>query len=147
MNIRGWKFEDILRISELEMECFPKEPWSYRMLADSFENENFVGILCEENGEIAGYGGVTVGYDTADIDNIAVSERYRGCGMGGVPLEELVRAARERGAAKIFLEVRVSNAVAMSLYLKHGFKGVYARTRYYTDGEDCLVMARDINCS
>ncbi len=147
MNIRGWKFEDILRISELEMECFPKEPWSYRMLADSFENENFVGILCEENGEIAGYGGVTVGYDTADIDNIAVSERYRGCGMGGVLLEELVRAARERGAAKIFLEVRVSNAVAMSLYLKHGFKGVYARTRYYTDGEDCLVMARDINCS
>lgn len=147
MNIRGWKFEDILRISELEMECFPKEPWSYRMLADSFENENFVGILCEENGEIAGYGGVTVGYDTADIDNIAVSERYRGCGMGGVLLEELVRAARERGAAKIFLEVRVSNAVAMSLYLKHGFKGVYARTRYYTDGEDCLVMARGINCS
>ena len=147
MNIRGWKFEDILRISELEMECFPKEPWSYRMLADSFENENFVGILCEENGEIAGYGGVTVGYDTADIDNIAVSERYRGCGMGGVLLEELVMVARERGAAKIFLEVRVSNAVAMSLYLKHGFKGVYARTRYYTDGEDCLVMARDINCS
>ena len=147
MNIRGWKFEDILRISELEMECFPKEPWSYRMLADSFENENFVGILCEENGEIAGYGGVTVGYDTADIDNIAVSERYRGCGMGAVLLEELVRAARERGAAKIFLEVRVSNAVAMSLYLKHGFKGVYARTRYYTDGEDCLVMARDVNCS
>ena len=144
MNIRGWKFEDILRISELEMECFPKEPWSYRMLADSFENENFVGILCEENGEIAGYGGVTVGYDTADIDNIAVSERYRGCGMGAVLLEELVRAARERGAAKIFLEVRVSNAVAMSLYLKHGFKGVYARARYYTDGEDCLVMARDI---
>ena len=147
MNIRGWKFEDILRISELEMECFPKEPWSYRMLADSFENENFVGILCEENGEIVGYGGVTVGYDTADIDNIAVSERYRGCGMGGVLLEELVRAARERGAAKIFLEVRVSNAVAMSLYLKHGFKGVYARTRYYTDGEDCLVMARNIDGS
>ena len=147
MNIRGWKFEDILRISELEMECFPKEPWSYRMLADSFENENFVGILCEENGEIAAYAGVTGGYDTADIDNIAVSERYRGCGMGGVLLEELVRAARERGAAKIFLEVRVSNAVAMSLYLKHGFKGVYARTRYYTDGEDCLVMARNIDGS
>lgn len=31
MTIRGWKFEDILRISELEKECFPKEPWSYRM--------------------------------------------------------------------------------------------------------------------
>ena len=147
MNLRRWKYEDILRISELEKECFPQEPWSYRMLADSFENENFIGVLCDDGGGIAGYGGVTVGYDTADIDNIAVSERYRGCGMGAVLLEELVRAARERGAAKIFLEVRVSNAVAMSLYLKHGFKGVYARTRYYTDGEDCLVMARNIDGS
>ena len=144
MTLRRWKSEDILRISELEKEYFPQEPWSYRMLADSFENENFVGVLCEENGEIAGYGGITIGYDTADIDNIAVCESYRRCGFGGAVLEELVSAARERGSAKVFLEVRVSNASAISLYLKHGFKGVYARTRYYTNGEDCLVMVRDL---
>lgn len=144
MTIRSWKFEDILRISELEKECFPKEPWSYRMLADSFSGENFIGILCDDEGEVAGYGGVTVGYDTADIDNIAVAENYRGGGIGGAILEALVAAARERGASRVFLEVRVSNSVAMSMYLKHGFKGVYARARYYTDGEDCLVMARDI---
>ena len=82
MTLRRWKYEDILRISELEKEYFPQEPWSYRMLADSFENENFVGVLCEENGEIAGYGGITIGYDTADIDNIAVCESYRRCGFG-----------------------------------------------------------------
>ena len=129
MNLRRWKYEDILRISELEKECFPQEPWSYRMLADSFENENFIGVLCDDGGEIAGYGGLTLGYDTADIDNIAVAESYRGGGIGGAMPECLVAAAAER---------------AMALYLKHNFKGVYARTRYYTDGEDCLVMARDI---
>ncbi len=144
MKLRRWKFEDILGISELEKECFPQEPWSYRMLADSFENENFTGVLYEDGGEIAGYGGISMGYDTADIDNIAVSERYRRSGLGGKMLEELVSVARSKGAQKVFLEVRVSNRAAMSLYLKHGFKGVYARTRYYTDGEDCLVMARDI---
>lgn len=144
MNLRRWKYEDILRISELEKECFPQEPWSYRMLADSFENENFIGVLCDDGGEIAGYGGLTLGYDTADIDNIAVSESYRGGGMGGAMLEWLVAAAAERGMTRVFLEVRVSNSRAMALYLKHNFKGVYARTRYYTDGEDCLVMAREI---
>lgn len=144
MKLRRWKFEDILGISELEKECFPQEPWSYRMLADSFENENFTGVLYEDGGEIAGYGGISMGYDTADIDNIAVSERYRRSGLGGKMLEELMSVARSKGAQKVFLEVRVSNRAAMSLYLKHGFKGVYARTRYYTDGEDCLVMARDI---
>ena len=144
MTLRRWKYEDILAISELEKQCFPQEPWSYRMLADSFENENCIGVLCDEDGEVAGYGGLSMGYDTADIDNIAVAESYRGNGFGGAVLEELVSAARERGAVKVFLEVRVSNYAAMSLYLKHGFRGVYARTRYYTNGEDCLVMARDL---
>ena len=144
MTLRAWKFEDILRISEMEKECFPAEPWSYRMLAESFGNENFVGLLLDEGGEIAGYGGITINYDTADIDNIAVNEQYRHGGCGGKLLEALVAEAKKRGAVKVFLEVRVSNAAAMLMYLKHGFKGVYARARYYSDGEDCLVMAREI---
>ena len=144
MTFRPWKFEDILKISQLEKECFPAEPWSYRMLADSFASDNFSAVLCDDDGEIAAYGGISMGYDTADIDNIAVAERYRRCGLGGKILESLIAVAKEKGASKVFLEVRVSNVAAMSLYLKHGFRGVYARTRYYTDGEDCLVMAKDI---
>lgn len=144
MTIRGWKFEDILRISELEKECFPKEPWSYRYACGQLFGRKFYRDTVRRRRRGRGYGGVTVGYDTADIDNIAVAENYRGGGIGGAILEALVAAARERGACRVFLEVRVSNSVAMSMYLKHGFKGVYARARYYTDGEDCLVMARDI---
>ena len=144
MKLRRWKYEDILRISEMEKVCFPKEPWSYRVLAESFENENFIGILCDDGGNIAAYGGVTVVCDTADIDNIAVDESYRGGGLGSTLLEALVSAAAERGAKKVFLEVRVSNTPAMLLYLRHGFAGVYARTRYYPDGEDCLVMMREL---
>ena len=144
MTLRRWKYEDILRISELEKVCFSQEAWSYRVLAECFENENFIGILCDDGGNIAAYGGVTVVCDAADIDNIAVDEGYRGGGLGGKILEALVSAAAERGAQKVFLEVRVSNAPAMRLYLRHGFKGVYARTRYYPDGEDCLVMTREL---
>ena len=144
MTIRPWKFEDILAISEMEKECFPQEPWTYSMLAESFGNENFTGIFCEDEGEIRGYGGITVGYDTADIDNIAVAENFRCGGIGGAILEALVAVAREKGMSRVFLEVRVSNAEAMKLYLNHSFKGVYARTRYYTNGEDCLVMAREL---
>ena len=144
MTLRRWKFEDILRISELEKLCFPKEPWSYRLLAESFESDGFVGVLAEEDGEVIGYGSITLGYDTADIDNIAVAENFRRGGVGGARLEALVAAAKSSGKERVFLEVRVSNAPAMSLYLKHGFAGVYARQRYYTDGEDCLVMAREL---
>lgn len=144
MVVRRWKYEDILRISRLEEECFPQEPWSFQMLASSFGSENFYGILTEEDGEITGYGGVTVAADVADIENVAVAEPFRGNGIGLTIVNSLVGYAAEKGAQKVFLEVRVSNAAAMKLYLKCGFKGVYARSRYYSDGEDCLVMVKEL---
>lgn len=142
MNIRPWKFEDILRISEMEQECFPQEPWSYKMLVSSFQTESFFGLVAEDGGEIAGYGGITVAADSADVDNIAVTEQYRRGGVGTAILNGLCNFAASKGAKEIFLEVRVSNSAAMSMYLKCGFKGAYARTRYYSDGEDCLVMKK-----
>lgn len=144
MEIRRWKYEDILPISQLERECFPDEPWSFSALASSFGSPAFTGVVAVEDDEIIGYGGVTAAADTADIDNIAVAEDYRRGGVAGAILSELENLSRANGVKKLFLEVRVSNYAAMSLYLKHGFRGVYARTRYYRNGEDCLVMAKEL---
>lgn len=144
MIIRAWKFEDILKISEMEKECFPQEPWSYKQLVSSFETDTFCGLIAEDGGEILGYGGITVVEDSADFCNVAVAEEYRGGGVGTKIVKKLCAIAAEKGAKKVFLEVRVSNSVALALYLKNGFKGVHARTRYYTDGEDCLVMIKEL---
>ena len=144
MLIRDWRYEDILKISELEKEIFSGEAWSYKTLATVFETPAFCGILCEDGGDVAGYGGVTVAADSADIGNIAVAENYRGGGIGTALLQKLCEIAKEKGAEKVFLEVRVSNSAAMKMYLKCGFAGVYARTRYYPDGEDCLVMVKNL---
>lgn len=144
MELRCWKYEDILAISKMEEDCFPLEPWNFQMLASSFQSENFCGIIAEDGGEIVGYGGITVAADTADILNVAVAEPFRLSGIGTAIINKLLEVAKERGAKKVFLEVRVSNSAAMGIYLKSGFKGVYARTRYYSDGEDCLVMAKEL---
>lgn len=144
MNIRSWKYEDILKISEMEKECFPKEPWSYQALVSSFSNNTFYGVACEDGDEIVGYGGITIAADSADIDNIGVGESYRRGGVGSAIIEALCEEAKKREVKKIFLEVRVSNVPAMCLYLKMGFRGLYARLRYYNDGEDALVMVKEI---
>jgi ribosomal-protein-alanine N-acetyltransferase len=144
MTVREWKFEDILRISELEKECFKGESWSYSTLASCFESPTFYGIACEDGGEVVGYGGITVVADTSDLENILVSEEFRRGGVGSAILDKLIDIAAQKGAEKIFLEVRVSNYAAMRMYLKAGFVGVYARTRYYSDGEDCLVMCKKL---
>jgi ribosomal-protein-alanine N-acetyltransferase len=144
MLIRKWKYEDILTISQLERECFKGECWSYSTLASCFENPAFYGLAVEDGGEIIGYGGITVAADTSDLENILITEPYRRCGLGNKLLKELLDLAQKKGAEKTFLEVRVSNSPAMCMYLKNGFVGTYARTRYYSDGEDCLVMCKKL---
>ena len=67
-------------------------------------------------------------------------ESYRGKGIGKKLVNALVKKLYARGVRRIFLEVRVSNAAAMALYLRCGFVGVAVRPRYYGDGEDALVM-------
>ncbi len=73
-----------------------------------------------------------------------MTEPYRNSGVGTKVLNSLCDLAKSKGVKKVFLEVRVSNVPAMSMYLKNGFRGAYARTRYYTDGEDCLVMVKEL---
>ena len=144
MTVRDWRYEDILKISELEKEIFCAEAWSFKTLATTFKLSSFIGLVCEDGGDIAGYGGVTVAADSADIGNIAVAENYRGGGIGTALLQKLCEKAKSKGAEKVFLEVRVSNSPALKMYLKCGFVGAYARTRYYPDGEDCLVMVKTL---
>jgi ribosomal-protein-alanine N-acetyltransferase len=144
MLIREWKFEDILALSKLEKECFSTDCWSYATFASCYENPAFHAVVAEEGGEVIGYGGITVAVDSADIENVLVAEAYRRGGVGGKLLEKLIEIAKGCGVEKVFLEVRVSNTPALKLYLKGGFNGVYARTRYYSNGEDCLVMSKQL---
>ena len=90
---------------------------------------------------IVGYGGFWVIVDEAHICTLAVSEAWRGRGLGELLLVTMIDKARRRGAEVVTLEVRVGNSIAQSLYFKYGFEIVGRRKRYYSDsGEDALIM-------
>ncbi len=114
------------------------------MLADSFFREDVITLAAVDEGKLVGYGFVAVALDDADLANIAVEAKYRRRGVAQGLLDRLEAQAAAAGAKRMLLEVRVSNAAAMSLYLKRGYAGLYARPRYYADGEDALVMAKDL---
>lgn len=143
MNGRAWEYADLSAIADLERECF-SDPWNLRMLAESFLSGHFYGSLLEEDNAVVAYGGVSVFGEDAEVQLIGVSEMYRRCGRGGRVLEDLLAIAGEKGARRVFLEVRVSNSPAIMLYLRHGFDGLYARSRYYADGEDAVVMMKEL---
>lgn len=140
MIFRDWQYQDIQRIAEMEKACF-KDPWNFKMLADSLLSNNFVGVVAVENETIIGYGGAIFnGVDGADILNIAVDEEFRNRKIGERILKKLTEKCLKKGVVEIFLEVRVSNNYAQMLYLKNGFKGISVRQKYYPDGEDALIM-------
>jgi ribosomal-protein-alanine N-acetyltransferase len=73
--------------------------------------------------------------------NIAVDPAARRRGLASMLLDEmLVRAGRDDDFT---LEGRTSNAGAISLYERFGFRPAGTRPRYYSDtGEDALIMWR-----
>ena len=144
MNGRAWTMNDLDTIAALERECF-SDPWNRRMLAESFLSDNFFGVLIEEEGVIVAYGGMSIAVDEAEIELVAVNEMYRRCGRGRKIVDDLLEIAKKRGVKRVFLEVRVSNAVAQRLYLQCGFVGLYCRSRYYPDGEDAIVMKKELD--
>lgn len=79
------------------------------------------------------------------IVSIAVLPEYRRMGIGSTLLERAMEALRETyGCKEVYLEVRVSNVPAISLYYKYGYRKVKVLESYYLDGEDAYLMAREL---
>lgn len=90
---------------------------------------------------VIAYGGLWNIMDEAHISTIAVRPELRGHGYGEIVLAAMVQRALNLTAEYIVLEVRMSNAVAQNLYLKHGFIVAGVKRNYYRDdSEDAYDM-------
>jgi ribosomal-protein-alanine N-acetyltransferase len=139
------KPEDIPAAVEIEQGCFSR-PWSAQSFTDSLSREDTLFLVCveEETGKVAGYMGMYLSFDEADITNVAVSKSARRKGCGTLLVETAKIKARERQAAYMLLEVRVSNEAAIALYKKMGFEEIGIRKNFYDfPTEDAKLM----NCN
>ena len=73
---------------------------------------------------------------------IASAPDARRQGLARALLEEMIAEGEAQQVAECFLEVRPSNAAAITLYRSLGFELVDVRVGYYDDGEDATVMVR-----
>ena len=75
------------------------------------------------------------------VISVAVLAEHRGKGVGskliGTANEELAK----KSASECYLEVRVSNAQAIALYERLGYRATGRLENYYKDGEAALLMA------
>jgi [ribosomal protein S18]-alanine N-acetyltransferase len=85
------------------------------------------------------------GVDEVHLLNITVAPPYQRQGWARVMLDALALWSRSVGAQWLWLEVRVGNARAITVYEHYGFRRVGERKRYYPAGgdlrEDAIVMS------
>ena len=134
---------DVDAVIALEGLAYPTDAWSAESMASQLENADTCYLVAEQDGHIVGYAGLFAprGAETAEVHTVTVAERLRRQGIGRRMLLALLDEAAVRGAAEVFLEVRVDNPAAQELYRALGFEAVGVRPRYYQpDGIDALVM-------
>jgi ribosomal-protein-alanine N-acetyltransferase len=140
IDVRRLTYADLPQVVAIERRAFPA-PWSLAMFV--LELSKPAGIcITALDADLAGYC-ICSRYDTVwHLMNLAVAPDRRREGIGTKLLEALLERLPSPDEP-VTLEVRRSNAPALALYEKYGFKAAGVRRRYYADnGEDALIMWR-----
>lgn len=151
-TVRLFEMRDLERVMEINMKCLPENYSSYFYL-DLYTHFPKAFLVAETEGKVVGYTMCRVEHGFPEhlsilptkkghIVSIAVLPEYRRRGIGRSLVVEVMKALVEYGATECFLEVRVGNDPAISLYKLLGFNTVRTIECYYQDGENAYVMSR-----
>ena len=141
--IRPLQLRDLSTIEEIERTSYPT-PWSRSMFAGELAKPSSICLGAFDGERLIGYLIVSRYVDAWHVMNVAVAVDRRRRGIASDLLGALFERTREDGRRGYTLEVRVSNAGAISLYERLGFERRGVRRGYYIDNrEDALIMWRD----
>lgn len=145
LDLRPMRSEDLDEMMEIERASHPL-PWSREVfLEEQHRGWARIDVLCEApSGPVRGYVNYWIVGDEIHLLNVSVDPSLRRRGLGARLIEHVAGRARESACSFITLEVRRGNRPAIALYRRHGFRPVGLRPRYYSDGEDAIIMLRDL---
>jgi ribosomal-protein-alanine N-acetyltransferase len=145
ITIRSIGFSDLPQVVAIERRSYPT-PWSPAMFVLELSKPSSISLGAvlpdhRRGRHLAGYVVCSRYADVWHVMNVAVDPPVRRRGVASALLESMIEHA---GAEDPFtLEVRPSNAGAIALYERFGFRAAGTRPRYYHDtGEDALIMWR-----
>lgn len=119
-------------------------PWSKLDIINAIKDENYIFVVYESENQICGYGSIRVTPPECELNNIAVSKEFQGCGIAKQIMTYLISAASEQKCDKMFLEVEANNQNAINLYEKLDFKIISKRKNYYGESCDALIYCKGV---
>ncbi|MFN3863446.1 MAG: GNAT family N-acetyltransferase [Erythrobacter sp.] len=148
----------IMAVMEAAFDPAYGEAWNRRQVSDALSMPGTHALVVDTDGELlperlasqrrpAGFILSRHVLDEEELLLIAVIPDARCRGIGATLINRLIEAARKRGIARIYLEMRRGNP-ALHLYRKLGFEPIGERSNYYrmANGEriDAITFARSI---
>ena len=141
LTVRRLTYADLPQVIAVERRAFPT-PWSLAMFVLELSKPMGICLAAWDGRRMTGYL-ICSRYDTVwHVMNVAVDPDRRRAHIATAMLEDLLARVSDPDA-RFTLEVRTSNAPAIALYERFGFRSAGLRRRYYSDnGEDALIMWR-----
>lgn len=120
-------------------------PWTAGNFTDALGNTAYCSRIIHKQGQVQGYAVWLKAPDLIELLLIGVTPEQQRRGLGRQLLDDGLNWAREHGVERLVLEVRASNAAAITLYKKYGFQADGLRKNYYplAEGvrEDAILMS------
>ena len=137
---------DAADLLSLEQAIFPGDRLTDRSFRRFIRSGGASLRVVRADGEVAGYALVLFRSNAlvARLYSLAVGKDHQGQGIGSALIEDAERIARERGAARLRLEVREDNPGARRLYESLGFRLIGRRPDYYADGMAAIRLEKQI---
>ncbi|MGE4535152.1 GNAT family N-acetyltransferase [Halomonas sp.] len=155
VQLRRATGHDLDALYRLEESAFSGDRFSRRQLWHLLNRAHAETWVLERDAEalsparLLGYGTLLFrhGSDRARLYSFGIHPDARGAGLGRRLLEALEAAARARGSARLGLEVRVDNRVALALYRRMGFRLERWLPEYYEDGCAAWQMVKALEAA
>ena len=153
-TLRKFTMNDLTSVTQINMANLP-ENYNDIFFVDLYRRYPQTFIVAEEDHQVVGYimcriemGLSNLGFGgvlkKGHVVSVAVMPEHRRKGVGGALVTQAMEGMRGYGAKQCYLEVRITNQDAISLYKKLGFEITRTIHGYYADGEDAFVMTKNL---
>ena len=153
-SLRRFTPSDLESVININRVCLPENYAAYFFI-DTFNSLPESFIVAESDGNLVGYIMCRIEHGFSDLKklrfakkghiiSVAVMPDFRRLGVGSNLVLEALSALSNAHADECYLEVRLSNDPAIELYKKLGFEIARTIPRYYYDGSDAYVMAKEL---
>ena len=146
-EVRPLTDKQLKEVLLLNQRCFRKgENYTKHTFSFLLSDPNTLSYrIASPNENLVAFIFITVGEDSAGhITTIGVAPEHRRRGLARKLLVHAEEALRKRNVNTVFLEVRVDNLPAQTLYHELGYAIVQRLPKYYNNGGDGFLMVKSL---